>query len=290
MYESDWSPHPIDVRKSTLHTPSSTLVAPRRRLWVHDTGPRDDGAKTVVLIAGLPPTVHTTFASVVRSLARSYRVVGLDNFGTGFGRRDRAASKGPQDALALSELDLVAALSALGIGKANIVGYSGGGAIAQLVARDAPELVERLVLAASATRFTDSRLQRMAIAPAWAVRAIAPVLYQRRARGLPAPLQADWDRGNPWMMAKFHRDLAGFDSGDWVASLTPASKHVLVFRNDTEVPEPAQLDLAHQLSATVHWVPVGHNAPVNPRERDKFISALLEALSAPVGGSNEPTT
>jgi pimeloyl-ACP methyl ester carboxylesterase len=286
MYAAnDWPMHEVRVPSSTLQTPNGPIEVRPRTLFVHDTGPREDGAGTVALIAGLPPTVHGTFASIVPSLAPTYRVVGIDNFGIGSGRRDRSAETGHQNTLALSEIDFVAALGALEVERANVVGYSGGGAIAQLVARDAPQLVERLVLAATALRFTDRRLQALAAAPPWAVQALAPWLFLRRGRRFPSVVQADWHRGDPWMVTRFHRDLAGFDFGDCAASLAPAKPHVLVFTRDREVPRREQQELAAALRARVQWLDVGHQAPLDPRERKAFVQALLRALSTtPDGG------
>ena len=53
--------------------------------------------------------------------------------------------------------DAAAVLRELGVAPAVVVGYSMGGAIAQLVARDHPDVVSGLVLSGTAQHFQDRR-------------------------------------------------------------------------------------------------------------------------------------
>ena len=56
--------------------------------------------------------------------------------------------------------DAAAVLRELGIGPAIVVGYSMGGAIAQLVARDHPDVVAGLVLSGTAQHWQEDELRR----------------------------------------------------------------------------------------------------------------------------------
>jgi 3-oxoadipate enol-lactonase len=79
---------------------------------------------------------------VARPLAARYRVVAFDNRGVG----GSDVPPGPYTAADMAE-DAVAVLDAAGLRTAHVVGTSLGGMIAQEVALDFPDRVERLVLA-----------------------------------------------------------------------------------------------------------------------------------------------
>ena len=79
---------------------------------------------------------------VVEPLAARYRVVTFDNRGVG----GSDVPPGPYTAAEMAE-DAVAVLDAAGLRTAHVVGTSLGGMIAQEVALDFPDRVERLVLA-----------------------------------------------------------------------------------------------------------------------------------------------
>jgi pimeloyl-ACP methyl ester carboxylesterase len=74
-------------------------------------------------------------------LSREYRVVRVDNRGTG-----GSAASGAAFTLEDLARDAVAVLDAVGADEAHVIGISMGGMIAQLLALDHPERVDRLVL------------------------------------------------------------------------------------------------------------------------------------------------
>jgi pimeloyl-ACP methyl ester carboxylesterase len=78
----------------------------------------------------------------VAPLAESYRVITFDNRGIG----DSDAPPGPYDT-AIMAADAVAVLDAAGVRRAHVMGASLGGMIAQTLALEHPERVDRLVLA-----------------------------------------------------------------------------------------------------------------------------------------------
>jgi len=75
-------------------------------------------------------------------LAERYRVLAFDNRGIGAS----SVPDGPYSARTMAE-DAVAVLEAAGVGRAHVVGTSLGGMVAQALAADFPERVDRLVLA-----------------------------------------------------------------------------------------------------------------------------------------------
>ncbi len=82
---------------------------------------------------------------VLHRLRRRFRLVLVDNRGTGHSDRPRG-SYGVADMAG----DVVAVLDAAGIGRAHVLGISLGGLVAQELAIDHPDRVDRLVLAGTA--------------------------------------------------------------------------------------------------------------------------------------------
>lgn len=100
-----------------------------------------DGDEAVLLIMGLGGRAADWGSTFPSALARRYRVIRFDNRGVG---RSPKATGG----YSLSDLakDATAVLDAEGVQRAHVVGYSMGGMIAQLIALEHPDRVERLVL------------------------------------------------------------------------------------------------------------------------------------------------
>ncbi|MCB0119135.1 MAG: alpha/beta fold hydrolase [Anaerolineales bacterium] len=96
--------------------------------------------KPLVLISGLGYP-HWQWHKMVPVLAEHFQVITFDN--RGVGQSDKPA--GPYTAQMLAQ-DTVGLLDALGIEKAIIVGHSMGGFIAQAMALDFPQRVEKLIL------------------------------------------------------------------------------------------------------------------------------------------------
>lgn len=99
--------------------------------------------KPIVMINGLGASAHDWGPTVERLAARA-RVITFDNRGTG-------QSAAPNVPFTLDQLadDAAAVFAAYGLESANLVGYSMGGMIAQILAARRAKLVERLVLMAT---------------------------------------------------------------------------------------------------------------------------------------------
>jgi pimeloyl-ACP methyl ester carboxylesterase len=286
----DWPKHLVTVRSSD---------GSWRRIWVHDTGPVADDRVPVVLIGGLGLSVYETFGSFVPRLAQSHRVLAIDHPGHGGGPRDRSLGadggpRGSDDILGEAEANIVAILGTLGIERAMIVGHSAGGAVAQKLARDYPELVERLVLVGSAMTFEDRRLRPIGLInhlPRWMRQLIAPVVFLTFAAGFGEWRRTDVHHGHPWLMFEFAAALWRFNSSTWAADLEPPA-FVLVLEHDRTIRPDAQRKLAETLRAQRVWsVESGHNlrapsrlAPRRPRTKEwkAWRNALLGALSASI--------
>lgn len=94
----------------------------------------------LVLISGLGYTLWQ-WHRMVPYLAEHFQVITFDN--RGVGKTDKPT--GPYSAQMLAN-DTVGLLNALGLGKAAIMGHSMGGFIAQAIALEHPDAVEKLIL------------------------------------------------------------------------------------------------------------------------------------------------
>lgn len=117
-----------------------------------DTGPweinyiEEGAGPPVVLIHGLAGD-HRAWRPQIEALAGAYRVIALDNPGSG--------ASGPVTApVTLAEIAaaVISLMEQLKLGSAHLVGRSMGGAIAQEIAFAAPHLVKSLTLAGSFAR------------------------------------------------------------------------------------------------------------------------------------------
>ena len=102
--------------------------------------------KPLVIIPGWGTEI-TTILPLIEKFALDYRVIAVDNRGTG-------RSGKPDSPYSIEQMadDLVAVLDALEIPKAHILGLSMGGMIAQMAAAKYPGRVDRLILHVSFTR------------------------------------------------------------------------------------------------------------------------------------------
>src|SRR5947209_4492243 len=129
--------------------PARTVHVPGRgEFFLRDTG--GDG-QAVMLLHGWMATADLNWCGAYDSLATAgYRVLAIDHRGHGRGLRPlvpfRLADCAADAAAVLRELDLTPAL---------VVGYSMGGAVAQLVARDHPDVAEGIILSATAQHWQD---------------------------------------------------------------------------------------------------------------------------------------
>lgn len=162
-------------------------------LWVERSG--DPAGETVLLLSGSDATTLRWPASFLDALvAAGFDVVAYDHRDSG------ASSKIDPDApylLADLASDALGLLDALGIGRAHLVGYSMGGAVAQVVALAAADRVVSLTLVATTPGLGDERLP---FAADWFVERMSARLWE-------PPPRAHHDR-LAWVV-DLYRMLAG---------------------------------------------------------------------------------
>jgi len=258
-------------------------------------GPPDEvtpaDGPTVMLLHGWIATADLNWAGVYGDLIEAgYRVLAIDHRGHGRGLRPLVPFR-----LDDCAADAAGVLRTLELAPALIVGYSMGGAIAQLIARDHPDVVAGLVLSATAQHWQEPELHRtwrmmgavgfgLAMAPGRTWR------YGFDRVGLSGSPLVAWLRSEALRhsardIAEAGRELGRFDSRPWLRPL-PVPSAVAVTTRDTAVPPAKQYELAAALAAPVFEAPIQHlqitTAP------SAYNPVLLQALTAVSAGPVRP--
>ncbi|MGI9023480.1 MAG: alpha/beta fold hydrolase, partial [Acidimicrobiales bacterium] len=226
------------------------------------------GAPTVVLLHGLTASTDLNWFESFAALGRHVRVVAVENRGYGRGLPASGAFR-----LEDCADDVVAVADALGVDRFVAVGYSLGGAVAQLVWRRHPDRVCGLVLCATSRAFLETVRETVLwrALPVWIAVVRAVPVVGRRFVG--ATLVARFD-GSPWQewaaaelrraapahMLSGARALGAFSSVPWIGAVdVPVA--VVVTRGDILVPPARQRALAAAVpGATTHEIDADHGA------------------------------
>jgi len=254
--------------------------------------PGPPGAPTLVLLHGWMGSGGLNWFRAFEPLGREFRVLAPDLRGHGHGMRARAVFR-----LADCAADLAELLDALGTGPVVLAGYSMGGAIAQLVARERPDLVTGMVLCATAAHLPVGPWGGGPLEAALGVAAsgarlgghvthfpTAPVRLAAGAiRSLRATTPTDFvqwavdelRRHDVRTLLEAARASSRHDARDWIGDVrTPAA--VVLTARDRLVPPERQLETAELLGASVHEVEGGHAVCT----RDRFVAPLVDACRA----------
>jgi len=258
----------------------------RGRTFVRElVGP--PGAPAIVLLHGWSATAALNWTPSFAPLARSFHVIAIDHRGHGRGIRAPASFQ-----LEDCADDVAALLAAMGIERCIAVGYSMGGAIAQLLCRRHPGTVAGLVLCATGATFHGSNRERVLSAMATGGSLVAGLPPMRRAintasgvlRGYRRVLRSNREEaaGHDWArIAEAGREICRFDSRPWLSALSVPTA-VLATSADDIVPHQRQIDLARTIAdATLRIIPGGHTVCTTSPER--FVPALVAACSEVAG-------
>ena len=258
----------------------------RGRTCVIDA-PGPEGAPTVILLHALATTAALSWYPSIEALTEHYRVVAFDQRWHGRGIRC--------DEFRLDDCadDVIAVADALGIDKFMVVGYSMGGAVAQLVWRRHRNRVDGMVLAATARNFRGKMTERLwfgmthTAMSRWGdgVRLRADRLHATLAE-MPEILTSDHAKVGPWAMREFRstsawtmlaaiNQVGKFDSSAWIKRVdVPTS--IIVATRDRFIPTRRQRRLAASIpGAMVYDVNGNHAALVLNAE--EFVPVLVTA-------------
>jgi pimeloyl-ACP methyl ester carboxylesterase len=261
--------------------PALTLQIPGRgELFLRDTG--GDGP-VVMLLHGWMVSADMSWGAAYADLSQAgYRVLAIDHRGHGRGLRTLGPFR-----LSDCAADAAAALRALEVAPALVVGYSMGGAIAQLLAREHPDVVTGLVLSGTTQHWQDPSSRRffrtmgaLGLALSVAPRSTFRLGFrgsEQSGTQRAAWFQSELLRHSARDLAEAGRELGRFDSRPWLAALDIPSAVVLTARDELVAPSK-QRELATTLSAAVFEVALSHLELAF--EPESYNRALVDALSA----------
>ena len=240
-------------------------------------------APVLVLLHGWTVTADLNWFACYDALGRRFRVIAPDLRGHGRGLRVRPFTlEGCAD-------DVAALLDALGIEQAIPVGYSMGGAVAQVLWRRHRELVSGLVLCATAASFKDNRQEHLSflglaglanlarLTPTPLRQWVADRYLARRAENLEAWALDEVGRNDPAAVLEAGAAIGQFSSLDWIGTLdVPAA--VLLTMTDNVIPLRRQLDLHRAIPGAFAFRIDGHH-DVAARRPDQFVASLVQACT-----------
>lgn len=241
----------------------------------------------IVLLHGWTVTGALNWFPHYEALSAIGPVVSIDHRGHGQGIR-------PEGPFLLDDAtdDVAALIEALDLGPSIVVGYSMGGAIAQLLAHRRPDLVAGLVLSGTWTSGPSSerfnRLLRLAGVGGKAMRKLSEDRQERLVERAFRMVQGRDPLERPqWFIDEVRsasmphivdagRELARFDSRPWLSALTMPTG-VLVTARDTLVSPGHQHELASRIGhAEIASVPLDHaDVVMDARSyRDPFVGLV----------------
>ncbi len=245
--------------------------------------PGPPGAPTVVLLHGWTATADLNFYTCYDALGQQYRVLAMDHRGHGTGIRTRRRFRLEDCADDVAEL-----LDAEGAGPAVALGYSMGGAVAQLLWRRHPESVRGLVLAATAAQFKARYNDRLSflglrglarlarLTPAQARSWVTNQLYLDRKTAEWAPWAVDQVASHEWrMLLEAGGAIGAFRSAPWLGEIDVPTA-IVVTMQDEVVPLRRQIQLFEAIShARAFRIDAAHDAVV--ARPNRALPALVEA-------------
>ena len=268
----------------SLAPPGRVVLLPGRgEIFVRDSGGAAAPFGPVLLLHGWMFGVDLNWITTyVPLIDAGYRVIAVDHRGHGRGIRSAAPFRLHDCADDAAEL-----LRQLESGPALVVGYSMGGAIAQLMAHRQPDVVKGVVLSATSDQWREERRMRLG----WrTMRALQFALTHYNHRFWKRVMRRsgfgdevlDWiigelERADPRAIAEAGREMSRFDSRSWLAEIE-APVSVIVPTKDQLVPPSYQRALAENIPGARLFEVEGDHVVVGAHPQ-RYLPVLLEALA-----------
>jgi pimeloyl-ACP methyl ester carboxylesterase len=128
-----------DVSTSYAAAPTHTIMVNGADFAYRELGP--ETGVPVILLTHLAAVLDNWDPRVVDGIAAHHRLIAFDNRGVG------ASGGSTPNTIEAMARDAVAFIRALGLEQVDLLGFSMGGMIAQLIAADEPQLVRKVILA-----------------------------------------------------------------------------------------------------------------------------------------------
>jgi len=247
------------------------------------SGPQ--GAPTIVLLHGLGVTADINFFRCYQALGEQFRVLAFDHRGHGDGLRTRRPFR-------LSDCadDVAAMADIVGVDRFVPVGYSMGGAVAQLVWKRHRRRVGGLVLCATASHFNGTRVEQINFLGLGGLAAMArltpPAVRRTIAARYRRDRHADWAA---WAREQTARSdwravleagaaLGRFRSDPWLTEIdVPVS--VVMTLADSLVPVARQRRLSELLDDVVVFPVAGdHDAVASVPQFPATLVAAIDSV------------
>ena len=261
-----------------------SLDLPAGRVVLRElSGPQ--GAPTIVLLHGLGVTADINFFRCYQALGEQFRVLAFDHRGHGDGLRTRRPFR-------LSDCadDVAAMADIVGVDRFVPVGYSMGGAVAQLVWKRHRRRVGGLVLCATASHFNDTRVEQINFLGLGGLAAMArltpPAVRRTIAARYRRDRHADWAT---WAREQTARSdwravleagaaLGRFRSDPWLTEIdVPVS--VVMTLADSMVPVARQRRLSELLDDVVVFPVAGdHDAVASVPQFPATLVAAIDSV------------
>lgn len=249
------------------------------------------GAPTVLLLHGWMASADLNWIGTFRALAGQYHVLAMDLRGHGRGIRT-------SEDFTLEDCveDVAGLMRELRLRQVIVAGYSMGGLVALLLAREHPELISSLVLVASGAELARTGLGRGMRAYVHFLNVLARSGMSDRMLRRVGRSGQQWDGIladlAPWLtgeMRRLHpadigsagRAIASFDARPWIHELNVPAASVITL-HDRSVPPNKQRAAAAALAAEIVEVDGGHTVCVtHAEELGAAVREAVDRVAAP---------
>ncbi len=268
----------------------TAVLAGRGEVFYRHHRHADPSAPTLLLLHGWTASADLQFFTAYEELAADFSFVAIDH--RGHGRGMRSAEKFQLEDAAD---DAAALVEHLGVGPVILVGYSMGGPLSLLLTKRHPDLVEGMVVQATALEWNATLNERLR----WkTVRMLSPVLrswaypsWLRVGLARMAHRQRTLEPYIEWLAGELSRNsavhlvhagqaLSRYDAVMWAEQLGVPSA-MLITTKDHLVKPRKQRALAKALGAHVIEVPGDHLAPwMNAVEFSHATASLARHVAA----------